>query len=181
MTEPLYKRDPAAWEAYLAEGNARQARKRVAVDALIRDHAGQILLVDPGYKPGWDLPGGMAEANESPTDCLRREIREELAIELHVGPMLVADWVPPHGPWDDLLAFIFDCGVFTAGQLADIRLLDGEIDRFEMCTAVQAEERLRERAWRRLHAALGIVQTGRAGYLEDGHPADPAADRLAAE
>ena len=47
---------------------------------------------------------------------LRREIREELAIDLHVGPMLVADWVPPHGPWDDLLAFIFDCGVFTAAS-----------------------------------------------------------------
>lgn len=180
MTEPLYQRDPAAWEAYLAEGNARQARKRVAADALIRDPAGRILLVDPGYKPGWDLPGGMAEANESPADCLRREIREELAIELHVGPMLVADWVPPHGPWDDLLAFIFDCGVFTVGQLADIKLLDGEIDRFEMCTPAQAEKRLRERAWRRLRVALGVVETGRVGYLEDGRPAAATPDRLAA-
>ena len=122
----------------------------------------------------------MAEANESPADCLRREIREELAINLDVGSMLVADWVP-HGPWDDLLAFDFDCGVFTVGQLADIRLLDGEIDRFEMCTPAQAEERLRERAWRRLRAALDVAaRTGRVGYLEDGRPAAATPDRLAA-
>jgi len=62
-----------AWNAYLAEGNARQARKRVSADAIVRDSSGRILLVDPTYKPDWDLPGGMAEANEPPADALRRE------------------------------------------------------------------------------------------------------------
>lgn len=54
--------DPAdtdAWNAYLAEGNAKQARKRVAADVLLRDPSGRVLLVNPTYKPGWDLPGGM--------------------------------------------------------------------------------------------------------------------------
>lgn len=50
--------DPDAWNAYLAEGNATQARKRVAADVLIRDASGRVLLVNPTYKPGWDLPGG---------------------------------------------------------------------------------------------------------------------------
>ena len=95
---PLYQRDPEAWQAYLAEGNARQARKRVSADALIRDEAGRILLVDPGYKPGWDLPGGMAEANESPAECIRREVKEELGLDLHPGPVLCIDWVPPDAP-----------------------------------------------------------------------------------
>lgn len=58
--------DPDAWNAYLAEGNATQARKRVAADVLIRDASGRVLLVNPTYKPGWDLPGGMVEANEPP-------------------------------------------------------------------------------------------------------------------
>jgi hypothetical protein len=53
------------YNAYLAEGNARQARKRVAADLLIHNR-GNVLLVDPVYKPNWDLPGGMIEANESP-------------------------------------------------------------------------------------------------------------------
>ena len=60
----LYERDPEAWNAYLAEGNAKQARKRVSADAIVRDSSGRILLVDPTYKPDWDLPGGMAEAND---------------------------------------------------------------------------------------------------------------------
>jgi 8-oxo-dGTP diphosphatase len=72
-SQPLYRRDPAAWQAHLAEGNATQPRKRVSADALIRDLQGRILLVDPGYKPGWDLPGGMAEANESPAACIQRD------------------------------------------------------------------------------------------------------------
>jgi 8-oxo-dGTP pyrophosphatase MutT (NUDIX family) len=51
---------------WLAEGNARQARKRVSAKVVICDEDGRVLLVNPTYKEYWDLPGGMAEANESP-------------------------------------------------------------------------------------------------------------------
>ncbi|MDM4720025.1 NUDIX hydrolase [Micromonospora sp. WMMA1363] len=98
---PLYERDPDAWQAYLAEGNAKQARKRVGADALIRNEQGHVLLVNPRYKPDWDLPGGMAEANEPPHQAAEREIREELGLELKVNKLLVVDWVPPHGPGPD--------------------------------------------------------------------------------
>jgi ADP-ribose pyrophosphatase YjhB (NUDIX family) len=84
----LYERDPAAWNAYLAKGNAKQARKRVSADAIVRDSSGRILLVDPTYKPDWDLPGGMAEANEPPADAVRRELREELGLGIQVGALL---------------------------------------------------------------------------------------------
>jgi 8-oxo-dGTP diphosphatase len=50
----------------------KQPRKRVSADVLFRDEEGAILLVDPRYKPDWDLPGGMAEANEPPMDAARR-------------------------------------------------------------------------------------------------------------
>lgn len=95
---PLYARDPDAWQRHLAEGNARQSRKRVSADAIIRDHQGRILLVDPQYKPDWDTPGGMVEANESPRDAVHRELNEELGLDLQVGALLVVDWVSAHGP-----------------------------------------------------------------------------------
>lgn len=71
---PLYERDPEAWRAHLAEGNAKQPRKRVGADVVFRDQQGRVLLVDPRYKPDWDLPGGMSDANEAPAETARREV-----------------------------------------------------------------------------------------------------------
>jgi 8-oxo-dGTP pyrophosphatase MutT (NUDIX family) len=166
---PLYQRDPEAWRAYLAEGNAKQPRKRVSADMLLRDSGGRILLVDPRYKPDWDIPGGMAEANEPPHLVAQRELREELGLEIETGALLCIDWVSPHGPWDDLLAFVFDGGELSPDQIAGLALHDDEIAAFEFCTGQEAERRLRPYTWRRVTAALEALRTGGVQYLQDGH------------
>jgi 8-oxo-dGTP diphosphatase len=170
---PLYQRDPQAWQKHLAEGNAKQARKRVGADALLRDQQGRILLVDPKYKPDWDMPGGMAEANEPPLNALRRELTEELGLDItaHDTTLLCVDWVSPHGPWDDSLMFIFDAGTLTTDQIARLRLADSELTAYEFCTPEQAQQRLRPYVWQRVSAALKTLDTHRVAYLHDGHPA----------
>jgi 8-oxo-dGTP diphosphatase len=168
--EALYERDPEAWNAYLAEGNARQARKRVSVDVLIRDQDGRILLVDPRYKPDWDLPGGMAEANEPPHDTARRELREELGLDVQLGALLCVDWAPPHGPWDDLLNFIFDGGALSHAEARALRLADDELRAFAFCNDEQAMQQLRPGVWRRVEAARQALATGQARYLQNGRP-----------
>jgi len=165
---PLYQRDPEAWRTYLAEGNAMQPRKRVSADVVLRDGAGRVLLVDPRYKPDWDVPGGMAEANEPPDAAAERELREELGLDLQVGRLLCVDWVPPHGPWDDLLAFVFDGGQLTDEQVAGLELRDGELIAFEFCAVEEAARRLRQYVWRRMVAALDALQTGVVHYRRDG-------------
>lgn len=173
MTEPpLYQRSPEQWAARLAEGNATQPRKRVSADALIRDAAGRLLLVEPTYKPGWDTPGGMSEANEAPDQTVQRELHEELGLELQVIRLLCVDWVPPHGPWDDTLCFVFDGGLLDQGQIERLRVSDGELTQFEFCTFDDAAERLSPRTARRIAAASGILQYEDTSlYLVDGTPA----------
>ncbi|QFG21581.1 NUDIX hydrolase [Actinomadura sp. WMMB 499] len=167
--EPLYERDPEAWRAHLAEGNATQPRKRVGADALIRDTAGQILLVDPKYKPDWDLPGGMSEANEPPTETVRRELKEELNLDRRPRQLLCIDWVPPHGPWDDCLMFIFDGGVLDDHQITGLIVNDDELRSFKFCTKDEAAMRLRPYVWRRAHAAMKSLEVSKIFYLQDGH------------
>jgi ADP-ribose pyrophosphatase YjhB (NUDIX family) len=163
--------DPDAWNAYLAEGNATQARKRVAADALLRDAAGRVLLVNPTYKPGWDLPGGMAEANEPPEKAVVRELGEELGLNITLRSLLVVDWVPPHGPWDDQIAFIFDGGTLDAHQTRTMRPRDEELSEAVFVPLEETHGLLRERLRNRLDAAVRALGEGRPVYLHDGRPA----------
>lgn len=165
---PLFETDPEAWQAHLAEGNRTQPRKRVSADVLFRDEGGRLLLVDPAYKPDWDLPGGMAEANEAPAEAARREVAEELGIGFGGGRLLVVDWVAPHGPWDDLVAFVFDGGVLAERTRAAIRLRDGELRRFRFVTPEVAAGLLRDYVWRRAGVALECAASGATAYLHGG-------------
>ncbi|MFI1097094.1 NUDIX domain-containing protein [Streptomyces sp. NPDC020917] len=161
--------DPEAWNAYLAEGNAKQARKRVSADVLLRDEQGRVLLVKPTYKPGWDLPGGMAEANEAPDDAARRELKEELGLDVILRGLLVVDWVPPHGPWDDQLAFLFDGGTVGPAQTAALHPRDDELSTVAFVSAADASRRLNERLARRLSAAMRMEGAANV-LLCDGFP-----------
>jgi 8-oxo-dGTP pyrophosphatase MutT (NUDIX family) len=160
--------DPEAWNAYLAEGNAAQARKRVSADVLLRDEAGRILLVKPTYKPGWDLPGGMAEANEAPDDAARRELREELGLDITLHGLLVVDWVPPHGPWDDQLAFIFDGGTLTSEEAATLGPHDDELVEVSFLVADRAADLLHPRLRHRFRAAHASLRRAGPTFLRDG-------------
>lgn len=150
--------------AYLAEGNAKQARKRAAVDVILRDRQQRILLVDPGYKPDWDLPGGMVEDNEPPRRAAVRELQEELDLTVELGELVHIEWVPPHGPWDDMIAMIFDGGIVD--DPAVIRLRDGELQAAEFVPPEEAAKRLRTYVWHRAEAALAVLHGAPLRYVE---------------
>lgn len=153
-------------EAWLAEGNAKQARKRVAAKALITDEAGRILLVNPTYKENWDLPGGMAEANESPIDALKRELHEELSLSVDVGSLLALEWIGAHGPWDDQLTFMFDCGTLTDTRIGQMSLTDKEISDYRFYPTGEAVQALRVDIANRLTRAIDARDKGRTDYTE---------------
>ncbi|WP_405735130.1 NUDIX hydrolase [Streptomyces sp. NBC_01537] len=169
MTAAPKPGDPGR-DAYLAEGNARQARKRVVADALIRDDRGRLLLVNPTYKEGWDLPGGMAEANETPLETVRRELREELGLNVHVRGLLCVDWVAPHGPWDDLLGFVFDAGDLSSERVAQLSTQDDELSEHRFFDIDEALRLLPTRQRARAEQALRALDDGLPRYLQNGAP-----------
>jgi 8-oxo-dGTP diphosphatase len=143
-------------------------RKRIAAAALLRDERERVLLVEPAYKDGWEIPGGVVEADESPYAAVVREIDEELGLTLRPGRLLVTDWVPPRPDRTEGLMLVFDGGVLTAEQTALIRLPAAELRGWAWCTADEAVALLPALLARRIAAAVRARTEGTALYLEDG-------------
>lgn len=152
--------------SWLAEGNLKQARKRVSVKAITQDQSGRILLVNPTYKERWDLPGGMAEANEPPRAALAREIAEELAVNVTIGRLLAVDWIGPHGPWDDQLIFVFDTDIVTSDTISNMKITDGELSDFDFFHLREAKRLLRNDVATRLDRAVTSLRTDTTHYGE---------------
>ena len=76
----------------MTESTKPVPHKRIGV-AVITDEQGKI-LIDRRKQEGllgglWEFPGGKIEPNESVEDCVSREIKEELGIEIEVGDRLI--------------------------------------------------------------------------------------------
>ena len=59
-------------------------RFTVTAGAVIFNNQKQVLLLKHRFRAGsgWGLPGGFLEQGEQPIDALRRELREEIGLEL---------------------------------------------------------------------------------------------------
>jgi mutator protein MutT len=63
---------------------ATQTRFTVTAGALIFNDAGEVLLLKHRFRAGsgWGIPGGFLEPGEQPDEALRRELREEVGLEV---------------------------------------------------------------------------------------------------
>lgn len=138
-----------------------------AAGLLIPDDQGRIILVDPVYKPYWDLVGGIVEAGESPREAAQREATEELGLTVEVGRLLVVDHMPAGG-----LRFVF-AGRFPADADpdVDIRLPEGELREWRWCWEGEAAKLTADAPilWRRIQAAWDAHWSDHTIYLEDGY------------
>ncbi|WP_101524891.1 NUDIX hydrolase [Nocardioides houyundeii] len=156
--------EPGGFRALL---NSFLPRKRAISQMLIRDESDRVLLCQLTYKSDWDLPGGVVEVGESPQVAVCREVEEELSLDLPAGPLLLTDWLPPWGGWDDALCLVFDGGVLPADALARVVRQEREIAAVRFCTVEEVRARAADFTARRVEAALANLGGGPA-YTESG-------------
>jgi 8-oxo-dGTP pyrophosphatase MutT (NUDIX family) len=147
--------------------NSFLPRKRAISQMLIRDADGRVLLCQLTYKQDWDLPGGVVEVGESPQLAVVREVEEELGLQIPAGDLLLTDWLPPWGGWDDALCLVFDGGVHPTGITDRIVKQAREIRAAEFCTLDEVRERCADFTTRRIEASLANPGGGPA-YTESG-------------
>lgn len=83
----------------------------------------EVLLLEQPHRQGLTLPGGLLSRHESPGDCVRREVREELGVELDVPDQPVAVLVDGAARRVDLVFAIDDPGLDYASSSAEVRRL----------------------------------------------------------
>jgi 8-oxo-dGTP pyrophosphatase MutT (NUDIX family) len=154
--------------------NSFLPRKRAISQMLIRAAAqpgepDRVLLCQLTYKNDWDLPGGVVEVGESPQLAVAREVEEELGLTIKAGPLVLTDWLPPWGGWDDAVCLVFDGGVHDESILDSIVRQQREIRDARFCTIEEAHERCADFTARRLVAALRNVSDDPGpSYTESG-------------
>lgn len=161
----------AACDQELAAYLAAHPAPAAAVDAVIRDQHGRLLVVDPVYKDGWDLPGGMVD-DEGLVDGLVRELREELRpAALRVGRLLAVDNVPAPAYGRAMTACVYAVHLPHPLTVDDLHLQGDELRAAAFLPEHEALDLLPERLRRRTAAALTAERGAHTAHLLDGHPA----------
>jgi len=69
-----------------------EPRFMVTAGAIVTDERGRVLVLEHRFRAGsgWGIPGGFLEKGEQPEEALRRELREEIGLELESAKIAFA-------------------------------------------------------------------------------------------
>ena len=144
-------------------------RRYVGSGVLITDEYGRLLMVEPTYKPTWEVPGGVTEEGESAPAAAHRECLEELGIPVRIGRLLVVEHqsLPERG---DSIMFIYDGGVIPVG--AHLSLPPTELRSFRFIAPDEIDTVAIPRLANRLRAAVRARSGNTVIELDNGIPTD---------
>jgi 8-oxo-dGTP diphosphatase len=141
----------------------------VSAGALIFDGSGRLLILNPTYKSGWTIPGGVMEADgETPWQACQREVLEETGLAVTGARLACVDFRPPRHGNQGGVRFLFDCGALDDAALSGLTLQPEEVSEHRLAPLREALELLRGPIRRRVSAALDNRHA--TAYLEDGQP-----------
>jgi 8-oxo-dGTP pyrophosphatase MutT (NUDIX family) len=147
----------------------QQAKVIAAAGVVLCSADDAVLLVKPTYKTVWHLPGGILEPGETPREAARREVREEIGLDVVVGRLLSVDFKSPNADRPGGVQFVFDGGTLTIDQISRVRIDFTEIDDWRSVSFEDAVDLVEPGgpATRMGHTLAALV-SGRTVYLEDG-------------
>src|SRR5882724_11717232 len=78
----IWRRFPKRLRRWVVE--RIESRFTVTIAAIVVDDQDRVLLLDHVFRPGlgWGIPGGFINPGEQPEDALRRELQEEVELEV---------------------------------------------------------------------------------------------------
>ncbi|MFG2337789.1 NUDIX domain-containing protein [Streptomyces yangpuensis] len=157
-----------------ASHRASRPKALTAASVLFTSADGRILLVQPAYgrTDRWNLPGGGIDSDlgEIPRAAARREVREELGLDLAPGRLLAVNW--SHKPGRPArIRFLYDGGVLDGPALARIRLDPTELLQWRTVPHEELRTLVKGALRRQITACLAARARG-TGPLElhEGRP-----------
>jgi 8-oxo-dGTP pyrophosphatase MutT (NUDIX family) len=145
--------------------------KYLSAGALFFDEQGRLLLVKPTYKEGWEIPGGIVEHDESPKQACLREIKEELGLDVSLGPLLVIDYLSRRDRPSDSLQMVFLGGTLSPATIEAIVLPAAELSEYRFLRPDAALTVLRGSLRLRVAGCLRAITAKQTLLLHDGQEA----------
>lgn len=152
----------------------RLPKKRLSACVMLFDEAGRLLILKTTYREEWLLPGGIVERDEPPWEGARREVREEIGLELDQLRFTAMDWRSSDDEYDDSLHFVFHGGVLSTEQQAAIRPDGVEIADYRFAPRTEAEDLVEPHLCRRVMPCWDRLHDGTRPLILNRGTADAA-------
>ena len=120
------------------------AKRAASANVIVENTQGELLVVKAHYKPYWSLPGGWIEDSDTPRQSAKRELAEEVGLEVDESSLELASVIDRISPHADTYLFVFRL-IDQIDKSTKFKLQSDEIADFAWVTKAEIHEELHGR------------------------------------
>lgn len=143
-------------------------RKRMSAGGIILNPNNEVILVKPSYKNLWLLPGDVIEQLESPLDAIKRELREEISLDIDPIKLMFISYIKGKTKYEEALCFIFNFGTINNTMVKKIKIYNNEIIDFKFFKLNEIDNIVSENTKKAIHIAYNDFNKNGTYYVENG-------------